>query len=295
MKISGSDLHLFRVFDSVVRNNGLSAAQMELSLSQPTISNHLTALEQRLGIKLCERGRRGFMLTEKGRLVHEIGMELLATLDAQAGRLKRLNGTLVGEVRLGVVDCVASDPACPLPDVWAAVAEKAPMIELVMTVMRPNDIGSGLARHTLDIGIGGFDIRLGGLDYAPLYQEDHALYCGRNDPLFAVPEAEITRAVSYRRPWVHRGYWNNRRQRSFQRIEADRIVYDIEAQLLAILSGAYVGLLPVHHAQYYVEKGRLRRLPVQDDDYSADIMLATRNGRMPRAVSFVRDLLLAGQ
>ncbi|TJV74694.1 MAG: LysR family transcriptional regulator, partial [Mesorhizobium sp.] len=45
MKISGSDLHLFRVFESVVRNGGISAAQMELSLSQPTVSNHLTALE----------------------------------------------------------------------------------------------------------------------------------------------------------------------------------------------------------------------------------------------------------
>ncbi|TIV43363.1 MAG: LysR family transcriptional regulator, partial [Mesorhizobium sp.] len=82
MKISGSDLHLFRVFESVVRNGGISAAQMELSLSQPTVSNHLTALEQRLGVKLCERGRRGFSLTEEGRRVYEISTEITGMLDA---------------------------------------------------------------------------------------------------------------------------------------------------------------------------------------------------------------------
>jgi len=72
MQISGSDIHLLCIFDSVVRNSGFSAAQVELGLSQPTISNHITALEERIGVRLCQRGRRGFLLTEKGLMVHEV-------------------------------------------------------------------------------------------------------------------------------------------------------------------------------------------------------------------------------
>lgn len=292
MKISGSDLYLFRVFDSVVRNNGLSAAQVELSLSQPTISNHLIALEQRLGLKLCERGRRGFTLTEKGREVHKIGLELLAMLDAQSYQLSRLRGNLVGTVKLGIVDCIASDPACRLPAALAGMAEKAPLLEISLNIMRPGDISTGLAEHTLDIGIGGFDIRLGVLNHTVLYEESHALYCGKGSPLFTMPDAQITQAICYEQPWVHRGYWNNRRQQSFQRVAADRIIYDIEAQLITILSGFYLGLLPVHHARHYEKEGRLRRLPMTDDDYSAQIEIVTRSGKPPYNIAYVHNLLV---
>ena len=90
MKISGADLHLLSVFDSVVRNGGFSAAQAELGLSQPTISNHITALETRLGVILCQRGRRGFQLTDKGRQVHEIAVDLLRRIDVHSMSLTAL-------------------------------------------------------------------------------------------------------------------------------------------------------------------------------------------------------------
>ncbi|WP_330628267.1 MULTISPECIES: LysR family transcriptional regulator [Thioclava] len=292
MKISGSDLHLFRVFDSVVRHNGLSAAQMELSLSQPTISNHLTALEQRLGVVLCERGRRGFALTEKGRIVHQIALEVLGGLDQQSHRLSQLRGSLAGSVRIAIVDCVASDVNCRLPEALAQVAREAPMIEIALQILRPGAISAALSSNELDIGIGSFDNRLGALHYHPLYREAHRLYCGAAHPLFARPDAEITRDLAYAAPWVHRGYWSGRRQQSFQRIEADRIVYEIEAQLLLVLSGAYLGLLPEHAAAPMVAAGRLRALPVHDDDYTAGIELATRTGRLSRAVSYLRGQIL---
>ncbi len=66
MKFTGSDIRLLRVFEAVVKNGGFTAAQGELNISQSTISNHITALEQRLGVTLHQRGRGGFWLTDKG-------------------------------------------------------------------------------------------------------------------------------------------------------------------------------------------------------------------------------------
>ena len=68
MNLEGSDLRLLKVFDAVVRHRGLAAAQSELNISLSTISNHVTALEERLGLQLCQRGRGGFRLTDKGEL-----------------------------------------------------------------------------------------------------------------------------------------------------------------------------------------------------------------------------------
>jgi DNA-binding transcriptional LysR family regulator len=63
------DLRLLRVFATVVEARGFTAAQTILNVSGSTISNQISALETRLGVKLCRRGRAGFKLTEDGELI----------------------------------------------------------------------------------------------------------------------------------------------------------------------------------------------------------------------------------
>jgi DNA-binding transcriptional LysR family regulator len=67
--MSEVDLRLIRVFVAVADSHGFTAAQSELGMVTSTISNHVAALEQRLGTRLCQRGRGGFMLTPEGQTV----------------------------------------------------------------------------------------------------------------------------------------------------------------------------------------------------------------------------------
>jgi DNA-binding transcriptional LysR family regulator len=292
MKISGSDIHLLRVFECVVRNGGISAAQMELSLSQPTISNHLTALEQRIGVKLCERGRRGFSLTHEGRRVYDISVEMTGLLDAGSARLSCLRSELAGKVSVGVVDCVATDPALKLAEAVAVISRDAPEIELNLKIMRPNDITKAVASKELDVGIGGSDIKVASLGYRTLYREENAVYCGLDHALFAMPDERISGSDCYSYPWVHRGYWNGTRGHRFDDPIKHRVAFDIEAETLLVLSGAYLGVLPVHYAENFSRQKRLRRLPLQDETYFADIDLATRTGEQAANVNYVADAIL---
>ncbi|MEZ2331119.1 LysR family transcriptional regulator [Mesorhizobium sp. RCC_202] len=292
MKISGSDLHLFRVFESVARNGGMSAAQMELSLSQPTVSNHLTALEQRLGVKLCERGRRGFSLTEEGRRVYEISTEIAGMLDANSARLSCLRSALAGKVGVGIVDCMATDPNLRIPDAIAELSATAPEIELNLKIMRPNDITRAVAESEIDIGIGGSDIKVASVKYQIIYREEHAVFCGSAHPLFHRKDEAITSTECYGHPWVHRGYWYGIRRHCFDNPAANRVTFDIEAQLLMVLSGAYLGVLPIHFASLFEQQGRLRRLPMADEAYFADIEVATRAGEQAANVAYVRDTII---
>lgn len=292
MKISGSDLHLLRVFESVVRNGGISAAQMELSLSQPTISNHLTALEQRIGVKLCGRGRRGFSLTEEGRRVYDISLELTGMLDASSARLSGLRSALSGRVSVGIVDCMATDPRLKICEAIAEVSRVAPEIELNLKIMRPNNITRAVAENEVDIGIGGSSIKVAGLVYRNLYREEHAAFCGAVHPLFHVAHDTITSPDCYAYPWVHRGYWNGSRGHRFANSVLNSVAFDIEAETLMVLSGAFIGVLPVHYASVFEEQGRLRRLPVSEEDYFADIELATRAGEQAANVGYVADAIV---
>ena len=60
-RLSDLDLRLVRVFLAVVDASGVSAAQMTLNVGSSTISTQLATLETRLGFRLCDRGRGGFM------------------------------------------------------------------------------------------------------------------------------------------------------------------------------------------------------------------------------------------
>ncbi len=62
IRFAPTDLRLLRVFQAGVRNEGFASAQDELGISPGTISNHIAQLEGRFGIRLCERGRKGFSL-----------------------------------------------------------------------------------------------------------------------------------------------------------------------------------------------------------------------------------------
>lgn len=293
MRITGSDIHLLGVFDAVVRHGGFSAAQVELGLSQPTISNHITALEQRLGVTLCQRGRRGFLVTEKGRMVHQIARNLLDTLDAHSGHLAELKGNLVGRLAIAAPDCVCTDPAFRLPQAIARMTEAAPAVRIETAIARPQDIVNGVQDGHIHVGFGSFDTIPGGLTTFDLYREAHALYCAQAHPLFAAPATEITPEAIREAPRVHRGYWSRRRRKAANPTDQDRFTDEIEAQLIMILSGAYLGLLPIHMAEGHVAAGRLRRLPHEGEDYTCPMQMLTRAGQVPKVtalfMSFLRE------
>ena len=59
-RIGDTDIRLLRIFKTVVESGGLSAAEIELNIGKSTISKHISDLELRLDLKLCNRGPAGF-------------------------------------------------------------------------------------------------------------------------------------------------------------------------------------------------------------------------------------------
>ena len=74
------DLRLLMIFRTIVEAKGLANAQLILNMSQSSVSASLAELEARLGLRLCNRGRAGFALTEAGRMVYERSHELFDTV-----------------------------------------------------------------------------------------------------------------------------------------------------------------------------------------------------------------------
>ena len=292
-RVSDADLRLLRVFATVVDCKGFAAAQTELNLSAPSISSYIAALEQRLGVRLCNRGRGGFVVTDKGALIYREAQRLFAAVEEFTASAGAVRGRLTGNLRIGAVDCTATDPGSPLRDALRRFNERDHEVRIELTIQAPQDLQRGVLDGRLNLAVGSFPVRIAALTSQALYRERNAFYCGAGHPLFARETVTLEDIRAHR--VVARGYW---RRADLSRIGIEReaaSVDNMEAQAILILSGAYLGYLPEHYAAGWQARGRVRSLLPEELAYDAPFALITRRGGVSVAVvrQFVDDLTLS--
>jgi DNA-binding transcriptional LysR family regulator len=89
-------------FAQVVDSGGFSAAGRRLNMSTTMVSNHIRALEDRLGARLLQRTTRKVSLTEVGRAYYERCTQILADLEQADDIAGALQSTPRGTLRLYV-------------------------------------------------------------------------------------------------------------------------------------------------------------------------------------------------
>lgn len=281
MKTAGTDLTLLRVFDAVARHGGFAASQAELNIAPSTISNHIRALEDRLAVKLCYRGREGFGLTDHGESVLTSAQKLFQSLDNFAAEVGNLGDNLVGDLKIGVLDSIATDPNMRLSDVIAKFKSTPNSVTIDIREDPPHILMQKVQSGAHHFGIGAFSHKIAGLTYEPLYFETNLLYCADLHPLFDVPEDHLTLQNMRKQSVASRAYWREDfvRNLGFENIGAS--VDQIDPLLILILSGQYLGFLPDHVAKPWVAAGRLRALSPQLIRYQCGFTLIMLRDRKP--------------
>ena len=292
--IANVDLRLLRVFVAVAECGGFSAAQAQLNISQSTVSNHMLALEQRLRCRLCERGRAGFELTAEGQVVYDAAVRLFNSIEDFRNQTESLRGVLTGDLRIGIVDNTVTDPQTPIVEAIRLFSKRPNSVHIRMTIDPPMSLQRQLIGRQIDMAVLGYVQKVPNLRYQPLYVEHTALYCGDHHPLFGLAPERIRLEDVQKFPFASRGYWRNE---DAHRIGASSAatVDQMEALLMLILSGAFIGYLPMHYAARWVEEGRLRSLLEGELGYGSQFLLVTRKGvRMtPLTKAFIEDLQAA--
>ncbi|RWU22966.1 LysR family transcriptional regulator [Pseudomonas alkylphenolica] len=287
------DLKLLRVFTTIVRCGGFSAAQAALNAGQSTISEQMTHLETRLGVKLCQRGRSGFRLTEQGVAIHEATLRLLSAVENFCMDADVLKQHISGKLNLGIIDSTLTDPDSPLPRTTQRFVSRGHDAHLHIYIGAPAELEERVLDGRLHLAIGHFPLHVPGLSYLPLYNEALGLYCGRRHPLYASKASngrllEEVRACRL----VVRGYMNQYDLEQLGMTKAAATVENIEAAAILIISGAYVGFLPVHFAEQWVKTGDMRRLGASTLDLTSPFDVITRRGVSPPPIlhAFLEDL-----
>jgi DNA-binding transcriptional LysR family regulator len=296
MHLSDIELRLLEVFVAVVESRGVANAQTLLNRDASTISRQLRQLEDRLELRLCERGRSGFQLTPDGEHVFRSTLVLKKAMQTFEDRTETLKGHLSGRVRLAMIDNLITDPNCPLRAVLARYGARAENeTHLHMEVMAPSQIEHALLDHRADLGIGIFPAHLPELHYEPMYEETDWLVCAPSNVLAGAESPEQVQLTLHSCAKVARTFLNaqdtNRLGGEPSNVTA--WVANIEAAALLILAGTHVGFLPNHYARSWIERGQM--VAIRPDHFRriSVIEAAYRPGRetqKPAVDAFREDL-----
>ncbi|UXX83890.1 LysR family transcriptional regulator [Roseovarius pelagicus] len=288
--LQDTDLRLLRVFQSVVRYGGFSAARDALGLTPSTISNHMTALEDRLSVKLCHRGRGGFRLTEQGKQVHGAMLDLFGSIESFRSAVGAAKGELTGTVEFGTVDAVYTNDAFPLSAAIGEFSKTAPNAVLNLHIASPQELIQGLI-------MGRFHVILTPSDNLPNAAESHfvfreyqQLYCAASHPLFDIDTKSITPEMIGHYPFVGRSYEKKEPISGIDFNWRSEVSY-MESTVLMIMSGHYIGFLPDHYARDHVNKGRLKAVGEGGFGFYDDFRVALHSRRQNAVGKHLSELI----
>lgn len=273
------DIKLLRVFAVIARAGGFAAAQAQLNTSQAFISTQMKNLEARLGTRLCQRGHAGFQLTASGVAVLEAAEKLFAALDEFRCEAESAVDPLLGSVRLGVIDQIATSEDCAIAQAIAEFAQFAPNTAVALSIVPPLELETMVLDASIDMAYGIFHHRLPTLNYTTLGREVHQVYCARGHPLFDLPDDQITEQTL--QDCEHVGWDYLDRGELVESPLAGQLRAAspyMEAVLHFILSGRYIGYLPAHMARSWEESARLRALRSKWLAREVPVELVTRKG-----------------
>ena len=140
------DPELLRTFLAVAQSLSFTGAGAGLSLSQPTVSQHVRRLEQAVGRPLFVRDTHSVTLTADGEAMADFARSILA---AHEQAVAYFTGSgLSGRLRFGVTDDLA---LTPVPRILRDFRQLYPRIDLELTVSQSGALQRRVESGHLDV------------------------------------------------------------------------------------------------------------------------------------------------
>ena len=141
------DISLLRTFVASEEGGGCGRAAAALHRSQPTVSQHVRALERRIGHALVERDGRAARFTDVGERLLVEARRIIAVHDEA---LARLDGAGARPLVVGVPEVLAGALVAVLA---VAVAEAQPARPVTFAVDRSGPLLDAVITGTLDLAV----------------------------------------------------------------------------------------------------------------------------------------------
>ncbi len=146
------DIRRLEIFAKVAELGSFSRAAEALFLTQPTISEHVRALEDELGVQLLDRLGRGATPTRAGQLLLGYARRMLALSREAHQALERFQGRMSGEL---VVGGSTIPGEYVLPALIGQFKAKYPDISISLLIGDSRQVSEWLEEGRVEVGVVG--------------------------------------------------------------------------------------------------------------------------------------------
>jgi DNA-binding transcriptional LysR family regulator len=136
-----------RLFIRMVGAGSLSETARRLNSSLPAMSRRLSQMEERLGVRLIDRGSRHFLLTDEGMLLYNRGLSIIAEIDETEAEVSSKVRSPKGRLRIAAPLEIGRRRIAPLVSDFTEL-HPGIAVELILTDAKTDIIGD-----ELDVGL----------------------------------------------------------------------------------------------------------------------------------------------
>lgn len=179
------ELRVLRYFLEVAREQNITAAAERLHVTQPTLSKQLMDLENELGKKLFERGKRKTTLTEDGMFLYKRAQEIVDLADKTESAFKSTDEALAGDIHIA---CGETQGMQTVIEAMKRLTEKNPDVRFHIYSGNGEDVSMRLDNGLVDFGLFVGNTNLAKYDYLTLPDSDvWGLLIRTDSPLATLP------------------------------------------------------------------------------------------------------------
>jgi DNA-binding transcriptional LysR family regulator len=182
------DLRPLEVFSKVAELGSFSRAAEALSLTQPTVSEHIRTLEEGLGVRLLDRLGRGAAVTPAGRLLLSYATRLLALHREALQTMAGYQGRMVGHLSVGASTIPGE---YLLPAIIGRFKEKFPDISTTLLIGDSQAVVEWVLDGRAEIGVVGAKLGHRALEYRELLPDTVVVAVAASHPWRGRPEVPL--------------------------------------------------------------------------------------------------------
>ncbi len=186
------DTRKLRYLVAIAEEGSMSAAAQRLNVAQPSLSQHVMALERDLGVELMVRTSRGISLTQAGDLLVERARDILRQLEEARVAVSQCGAVPKGPVSMGLPPSISMVLAVPLSE---TIRVELPEVKLQAVEGMSGFIKGWLDNQTVEMG---FVYDLDGLRFMRVHHllDEHLSLLSAPDtwPLSSPPGEPVTLA-----------------------------------------------------------------------------------------------------
>ena len=144
------DIHRLEVFCKVLELQSFTKAAEAVCLTQPTVSEHIRALEQTVGERLVDRLGREVLPTPSGKILYRYAKDLIALRNEAVHALEKHKGALSGNLLIGASTIPGT---YILPELIGSFKALYPSIHTTLRIAGSADVVERVLEGRLEIGL----------------------------------------------------------------------------------------------------------------------------------------------